>query len=59
MPGPELPPEFKEDAIVEEKKEEPKTVIAGKVDDKDKSELKSSIKKKGQNSYYYAHNYDG
>ena len=29
-----------------------------KVDDKAASELKSSIKKKGQNSYYYAHNYD-
>ena len=29
-----------------------------KVEDKSQSELKSSIKKKGQNSYYYAHNYD-
>ena len=29
-----------------------------KVADKSQSELKSSIKKKGQNSYYYAHNYD-
>ena len=30
-----------------------------KTDDKTKSELKASIKKLGQNSYYYAHNYDG
>ena len=30
-----------------------------KVADKELSELKTSIKKKGGNSYYYAHNYDG
>ena len=30
-----------------------------KVDDKDLSELKASVKKKGGNSYYYAHNYEG
>ena len=29
------------------------------MENKDESELKNSIKKKGQNSYYYAHNYDG
>ena len=42
--GPEMPPDF---------------VNGEKVDDKEKSELKASIKKKGANSYYYAHNYDG
>ena len=29
------------------------------VEDKEKSELKNSISSKGDNSYYYAHNYDG
>ena len=29
------------------------------VEDKDESELKASIAKRGQNSYYYAHNYAG
>ena len=29
------------------------------VEDKEKSELKNSISKKGGNSYYYAHNYAG
>ena len=28
------------------------------MDDKSQSELKTSIKKRGQNSYYYAHNYE-
>ena len=43
------------------KTEEPtaETKIAGKVSNKDESELKASIKKKGGHSYYYAHNYDG
>lgn len=40
------------------KNEENKT--AGlKVDSVDKSALKESIKKKGEYSYYHAHNYDG
>ena len=42
--GPELPPEL---------------ATGMKVEDKAKSELKNSINKKGGNSYYYAHNYDG
>jgi hypothetical protein len=33
--------------------------VAGFVENKEQSELKSSISKKGGNSYYYAHNYDG
>ena len=33
--------------------------IGAKTDDVAKSALKESIKKKGGNSYYYAHNYDG
>ena len=37
----------------------PSEVQGKKVDEVDKSALKESIKKKGQNSYYYAHNYDG
>ena len=37
----------------------PEDSTGQKVEDKDKSELKASIKKKGQNSYYYAHNYEG
>ena len=37
----------------------PEDTTGLKVDDKDKSALKESIKKKGQHSYYYAHNYDG
>ena len=37
----------------------PPEVVAGKVEDKDASELKQSIKKKGANSYYYAHDYSG
>lgn len=37
--------------------EDPSAV--GFVDAKDKSELASSINKKGGNSYYYAHNYSG
>ena len=37
----------------------PEAVTGLKTDNKDESELKQSIKKKGQNSYYYAHNYDG
>ena len=40
--GPELPPEI---------------VTGLKVDDKTKSELKASLKKKGEMSYYYAHDY--
>ena len=42
--GPEVPPE---------------SVDGLKVENKDQSALKESIKKKGGNSYYYAHNYDG
>ena len=30
-----------------------------KTENKDESALKESIKKKGSNSYYYAHNYEG
>ena len=41
--GPTLPPEL---------------VNGLKTDEVEKSALKESIKKKGQNSYYYAHNYD-
>ena len=37
----------------------PAETMGLKVDNKEESELKASIKKKGQNSYYYAHNYDG
>ena len=40
--GPELPPEV---------------VTGQKVDDKTKSELKASLKKRGDMSYYYAHDY--
>ena len=32
---------------------------AGFVTDKSQSELKQSINRKGGNSYYYAHNYEG
>ena len=35
----------------------PPTVNGLKTDSVEQSELKNSIKKKGQNSYYYAHNY--
>ena len=52
--GPEMPPMDEEGNMITEKK-----IIAGKVDDKSQSELKASIKKKGANSYYYAHNYEG
>ena len=37
----------------------PSAVTGLKVDNKEESELKASIKKKGANSYYYAHNYEG
>ena len=37
----------------------PESITGKKVENKEESELKASIKKKGQNSYYYAHNYDG
>ena len=37
----------------------PEMVNGFKVENKEDSELKSSIKKKGGNSYYYAHNYEG
>ena len=37
----------------------PDMVNGLKVDDKAESELKASIAKRGQSSYYYAHNYDG
>mmetsp|Transcript_1779 Transcript_1779/g.2317 ORF Transcript_1779/g.2317 Transcript_1779/m.2317 type:complete len:144 (-) Transcript_1779:199-630(-) len=33
--------------------------VGAKTEDPSKSALKESIKKKGQNSYYYAHNYEG
>ena len=51
--GPEMPPMDEEGNMIKEQK-----IIGGKVDDKSQSELKASIKKKGANSYYYAHNYD-
>lgn len=53
--GPELPPEF--DNINQESQDAEK--VAGFVANKEQSELKSSISKKGGNSYYYAHNYEG
>ena len=37
----------------------PELVNGQKVEDKSESELKASIAKRGQSSYYYAHNYDG
>ena len=37
----------------------PETSHGQKTEEVDKSALKESIKKKGQNSYYYAHNYEG
>ena len=37
----------------------PEVVNGTKVNDVEQSALKASIKKKGANSYYYAHNYDG
>ena len=56
--GPEMPPEMPEEIKTEDVTTQEQK-IAGKVSDKDQSELKNSIKKKGANSYYYAHNYDG
>ena len=37
----------------------PNMLNGTKVDDPEQSALKQSIKKKGTNSYYYAHNYEG
>ena len=37
----------------------PEVAKTGFVEDPAKSALKASIAKKGQNSYYYAHNYEG
>ena len=37
----------------------PSFVNGSKVEDPSESELKASIKKRGANSYYYAHNYEG
>ena len=51
--GPEMPPLDEDGNMIKDQK-----IIAGKVNDKNESELKASIKKKGANSYYYAHNYD-
>ena len=64
--GPEMPPEFDDEELEEEKKIYEKSKDAapslqkkatGFVEDKNESELKTSIKKRGQNSYYYAHDY--
>ena len=51
--GPEMPPMDENGNMIKESK-----INGMKVDDKSQSELKASIKKKGANSYYYAHNYD-
>ena len=37
----------------------PNMVNGLKTQNKEESELKNNISKKGANSYYYAHNYDG
>ena len=56
--GPEMPPMDEDGNMIKEEKIKEKKIIGGKVDDKNQSELKASIKKKGANSYYYAHNYE-
>ena len=57
--GPELPPGF-DDQFNEMP---PSDTAEGQkslfVDNKEQSELKNSISRKGGNSYYYAHNYSG
>ena len=64
--GPQTPPEFDDEEVEEEKNIYEKKwenhpalekKATGFVEDKNESELKTSIKKRGANSYYYAHDY--
>lgn len=56
--GPEVPPGF-DDQQDKPQVAAPETPQKIFVEDKNESELKHSISRKGGNSYYYAHNYAG